>query len=573
MSAVGKRPWALLLFGIPFAAVSVGMLFWALLPALQESHDMKAWAPVPAHVLEVDLEIHQGDGSATYKVAARYRYQYQGVIYHGDRVGLSSGSDNLGDWQQSMAAKLQSARQHGQAITVYVNPAHPAEAIIDREPRWALLLFYGVFVVVFGIVGFGLMIFGWRQISSVAKVDDATPWLSKKEWASPAIVASQTGATWALWGFAIIWCALSAPANIVIVDEVGKGNWAILVIVLFDVVGVGLIVAAIRQTLSARRFGATVLQMDPWPGSIGGQVGGMIAARVPFDEALAFSVKLSCVHTYTSGSGKNSSTHHDPLWQETRWFHAHRANDGMSDLWFCFDVPNHLPASEETSSNYHHWQLQANADIPGIDFERTWELPVFATGKASRDAGRKVRESNEEVMAALEGLMNLRQIPGGISMDYRAGRHWASGLLLIAVGGIFAGVAVFVGQSLSGVGDNVITGVSGLLGSGLLLLGSWQWVNRLQVQIDHSRVLIRYSVLGLSMLTRELALSEVQGITIVRGSRMQKGTDVTQYYSLKVRMRGGARYAIGDGFEGHNQARQAADAIAALTRLPVQADE
>jgi hypothetical protein len=313
--------------------------------------------------------------------------------------------------------------------------------------------------------------------------------------------------------------------------------------------------------------------MDPWPGSIGGQVGGMIAARVPFDEALAFSLKLTCVHTYTSGSGKNSSTHHDPLWQETRWFHAQRASDGMSALWFCFDVPDHLPVSEEASSNYHHWQLQANADIPGIDFERTWELPVFATGKASREAARHTQESNEELMAALEGLMNLRQIPGGISMDYRAGRHWASGLLLVVVGGVFTGVAVFVGQSLSGMGDAVITGVTGVLGSGLLVLGLWQWANRLQVQMDHSRLWIRYSVLGVPVFARQLALSEVQGIVIVRGSRMQKGNDVTQYYSLKVSLREGARYAIGDGFEGHHQARQAAEAIAAFTRLPVQGDE
>ncbi len=571
MKTAQKRSWWLMLFGLPFAGVAVGMVFWALLPTLTESNAMKAWHRVPAQVLEAKLESHHGDDSTTYKAVARYRYAYNGVYYESARVGLTTGSDNIGDWHQEMASQLRAAHARGTPITVYVNPDAPEQAIVDRKPRLEMLAFYGVFALVFGIAGIGVMIFGWRQRSDSTGVNSPDkPWLSRKDWASPELVAEQSVGVWVLWAFAIIWCALSAPATFAIPGELAKGNWAILVILLFDVIGLGLLAAAVRQTISARRFGNTVLRMDPHPGSVGGQVGGMVAARVPFDEALAFSVKLSCLRTYTTGSGKNRSTHNDSLWQDERWFHATRSADGMSDLWFCFDVPDHLPLSEEPSSDYRHWQLQVNADIPGVDFSRQWSVPVFATGQSSTHAARQMRESREEVMEALENLMNLRQVPGGIRMDYRAGRHWKSGLILLLVGAVFTGIALFVGEGISGFGDGVIASVMGVLGPALVLGGLWQWGNRLQVFIDHSQARIQRSLLGVTLYAQELPLSEVQHIQVVRGSRMQSGNDVTQYYNLKLCTRDGKKYGIGDGFEGHSQGREAANAIATLTRLTVE---
>lgn len=571
MNKTQKRSWGLILFSLPFTGVAVGMLFWALLPTLTESRAMQHWQAVPANVLETRLESHREDDSTSYKAVARYRYAYNGASYEGSRLGLAEGSDNIGGWQQDMASRLRSAQARGTSITVYVNPQFPEQSIVDRKPRLEMLAFYGLFALVFGIAGIGMMIFGWRQRSEATGVDNPdAPWLSRKAWASPELVAEQSVAVWVLWGFAVFWCALSAPATFAIPGELEKGNWAILVILLFDVIGVGLVAMAIRQTLSARRFGNTVLRMDPYPGSVGGQVGGMIAARVPFDEALAFSVKLSCLRTYTTGSGKNHSTHNDSLWQDERWFHTERSAEGMSDLWFCFDVPDDLPFSEEPSSDYRHWQLQASADIPGVDFERSWSVPVFSTGQSSEQASRRIRESREEVMETLEALMNLRQVPGGIRMDYRAGRHWKSGLILLLVGAVFTGVAVFTGRSIAGFGDGVIALVMGVLGPGLVLGGFWQWGNRLQVYMDHSRVQIRRSLLGIAFYTRDFPLAEVQDIRIVRGARMQSGNDVTQYYNLKLHTREDKQYAIGDGFEGHSQAREAASAIAALTGLAVQ---
>jgi len=572
-SPAGKRSWVLVLFGLPFAAAGIGMLFWLLLPVLLEWHAMKDWVPVTAEMLAAELESHQGDDSTTYKATARYQYAYQGRTYVGDRVGLSRGSDNVGDWQQRTASRLQHAMHYHQPVTVYVNPGNPAKAIIDRELRTGMLLFYLAFVLVFSGVGIGIMLFGLKKRHTGTGVTDSQqPWLSRTEWSSPELTTSPKAGVWAMWGFAAFWCALSAPATFAMMDELEKGNWAILVILLFDVIGVFLVVSAIRYTLAAKRFGTTVLRLDPHPGSVGGQVGGCVAARVPFDEAQAFSVKLSCIHTYTRGSGKNRNTHHETLWQDERFFHAQPSADGMSAVWFCFDVPAGLPVSEGASSDFHHWQLQAGAEIPGIDFGVDWDIPVFATGKASVEASRQCRESQEEILEALDELMQLRQVPGGISLDYRAGRHWLSAVILLLVGAVFTAVAVFMGRSLGGIGETVIAGMMGLFGPALLLGGVWQGLNRLRVHIDHSTASIRYSLLGVPVYWHELPLAEVQGLRVVKGSRVQSGNDITQYYSLKLEHRDGKRYGIGDGFEGISQAQKAAEAISALTRVPVSAD-
>lgn len=570
------RRWGLVLFGLPFAAVGLGFLLLGILPTLSEWRAMQHWQPVPAEVLDAGLETRRGDDSNTYLATAHYRYRWQGRNYESRRVGLSAMADNIGHWQQDTAAELQRAQTRQQPITVFVNPAQPTEAIYRRELRPMMLMFFSAFFMAFTGAGIGLVAYGLhhRRTPGPAILHPDQPWLDRPEWASAECVDHQRGKTGLLWGVALVWCAITLPANAVIADELAKGNWAILVILLFDAVGIGLLVIAVRQTLAARRFGNTRLRLDPWPGAIGGEVGGCIAARLPFDERQIFRVRLSCIHTRVSGSGKHRKTHETVRWQDEHLLHAQYGNDDHSQVWFCFSVPTGLPASEPPSDNHHHWRLDAFADVPGVDFRRRWELPVFATAGLSAQAARQTRPAQAATLENLERLMNLRQVPGGITLDYPAGRAWRGGSLTALVGLVFAGVAIFIAREArlpgGGLADGLISIVTAALAGLLIGVGLWQCGNRLRVRIDQQQVRIRRHWLGLPVWAKTVPRSTVQEIRIQAGTQVNTGGDTRVHYRLLLATQAGDRYTIGDGFVGHSKAQQAAEAVSTLGRLPLR---
>ena len=159
-----KQPglWVMGLFALPFAAVGVGMLLLSVLPTLYDWSRMQFWQPVNATLLAASLNSSRSSKSTSYHVTARYRYEVASQVYEGDRVAISGGGDNVGDFQEALGERLEQALRAGQPVPVWVNPSHPADAVIDRSLRPGLLAFKMVFVVLFGGVGVGLLVFAAR---------------------------------------------------------------------------------------------------------------------------------------------------------------------------------------------------------------------------------------------------------------------------------------------------------------------------------------------------------------------------------------------------------------------------
>ncbi len=159
-----KQPglWVMGLFALPFAAVGVGMLLLSVLPTLYDWSRMQFWQPVNATLLAASLNSSRSSKSTSYHVTARYRYEVAGRVYEGERVAISGGGDNVGDFQEALGERLEQALRAGQPVRVWVNPSRPADAVIDRSLRPGLLAFKMVFVVVFGGAGVGLLVFVLR---------------------------------------------------------------------------------------------------------------------------------------------------------------------------------------------------------------------------------------------------------------------------------------------------------------------------------------------------------------------------------------------------------------------------
>ena len=258
----------LVLFALSFAVVGLGVAFMngLMLWHWAEAHD---WDELPARVLHVELEEHEGDDSTTYKVVAHYEYQYEGRTYQGERVGFGTGADNIGSFHQDKYRELESFRSQGRPFRCFVDPDNPSRSVLYREMRWGLFSLMGLFALVFGGAGIGLMVAGvWGKRSieeeeSLTALNPTEPWRWKRQWSDGRISAS--GKTQFLLPaiMAILWNLISMPLLFVLPREVfEKKNYLALVGFLFPLVGIGLLVWAARSFIRWKKFGDSVFEMS-----------------------------------------------------------------------------------------------------------------------------------------------------------------------------------------------------------------------------------------------------------------------------------------------------------------------
>ena len=118
------------------------------------------------------------------------------------------------------------------------------------------------------------------------------------------------------WFFSGFWNLVSWPVMFAIPDEINNGNLAALAALMFPIIGLCLFYVAINKTREWRRFGVTQLQLDPYPGAIGGHVGGIVdltSSRI--DRSTQFEVTLECIHSRLCGSGSDRSRRNTVCWQ------------------------------------------------------------------------------------------------------------------------------------------------------------------------------------------------------------------------------------------------------------------
>lgn len=155
--------WWLGLFGLPFMAFAFWLLLTGVWPPVGEWARMSRWQPAEATLLAADLTVRPGSrGGASREATATYRYTVGEAQYTSQRVGISRGGDNLGRYQAEMARTLVGHLQRGEPVRIWVNPANPIEAAINRELRWDLLSLHAGFALVFGAIGMGLLFFALR---------------------------------------------------------------------------------------------------------------------------------------------------------------------------------------------------------------------------------------------------------------------------------------------------------------------------------------------------------------------------------------------------------------------------
>lgn len=550
----------ILFFGV-FAAAGVGIFVFQGLPSITNTLDARSWNQARAELLSHELKSYRGDDSTTYKAIGKYRYQYNGQDYTSDRLGWSSGSDNIGSYQQDLHRELSRIASRGGEFMVWVDPDDPSSAVFDRNLRWGMLLFSGMFLLIFGGIGFGgiyAMIKYRNAGEKLAGVSDDTPWLAYEEWKDPVRLSnSKAGTTFMLY-FALFWNVISLAGFFAAAQAIMNGEYAALLVLIFPAIGIGLLYYWYRLKKSYDLTGPMPFTMDPYPGSIGGQFGGHIDLKIPVrQQPKSTEVRLQCLRKYRSGK----ETRNKVLWQR-RMIPAISSTGSGLRASFCFDLNDTglKPSDPPLDIPRVHWELNFVVQLAdGTKIERSYDdLPVFDTGEASSIQNPEAHMTTSTAMAsaheALVGsILDLKPSGGGYSLYYPAYQQW-SGLLMGVIGLVFVVVGLAIPQLIFNI-------LFPLLG-GIAMLAGLSWFGgSLSVRLGPEGITANRAVFGVPLQPQFVPSYSFKEFKPRESHSTSSGNRTTQYYSLIAHGRQGEKAIVAKNLNGLEEVDAAIDRL------------
>lgn len=409
------------------------------------------------------------------------------------------------------------------------------------------------------------------KMEALSRSDDYQPWLYEKEWQNGHIHSSARSKFLFSLLFSLFWNLISFPIAYFSIHDVYH-SWNItyldpvLFVLLFPLVGVALLVWAFKNYQQWSAFGRLSMTLDPYPGSIGGEVGGFLDLPVRWQSDYQFEVTLNCIHHTIRRSGKNSSHHQEVVWKKFSALDFEPSGQGIR-LKFKCPVDDGLYESEEkTGQSYYRWVIHVKGSLKSatkMSLDRQFDIPVFKLEEPQR--------SQLHVMATAPGIsvdqidehqVKIRQNTRSLELDYPTARNTSRGWGLFIVALVFLSVTGFLffetwseinssyslsffSVGITGFMSLVFGAVSlAMLGYSIHLLS-----HRLIVHIDSSGLRVKgYSLLHHS--DKSVSLSDIQSINKTSNMSSGQGVSATRYFTLSAQLDNHETVILGNGIKG-----------------------
>lgn len=390
-----------------------------------------------------------------------------------------------------------------------------------------------------------------RRISAAlrARHPDA-PWMWRADWAAGRIEDSNRSTLIAAWSFAGFWNLISLPAAFFAVRQALRDeSYGVLFVLIFPAVGLALLVWAIRVTIRFRRFGVSRLELDAVPAPVGRTLRGTVFATGALEVPGGLRVILTCVRRVTTGAGKNRSTRERVLWQEETRVQGRqtRSAEGMmTSIPVAFDLPADAePCDQTTPRNQVIWRLAVSAEVPGVDYASTFEVPVFRTAN-STDAPSTEPVPVQPFVQPASSRVRVTRNRRGTEIIFPPARNPGASAALTCFLAFWVAVIWATVRFEAPVPLQVILGIFGLL----ILWGtvaSWLGVSR--VTVGDGAVTVASGILTPTR-ERRLAANEIAEVTTRIG--MQAGN--TPYYDVVLVRKDGKRLSAGRSIRDKREA-------------------
>jgi hypothetical protein len=361
------------------------------------------------------------------------------------------------------------------------------------------------------------------------------PWLARADWAAGRITSSSRGAVFLIWVFAAFWTAVSIFIVLSVVPrEWHRGNHIVLLVLLFPIVGVAMLIYALKVTRVWRRYGQSVFEMAAVPGAAGGTLEGLIELSTRLRPEHGLHLRLSCIRRSTTGTGKDRTTTEKILWQDEKWLRPDLPEpEGRTGIPVYFKLPASQPESTLGKGDGIYWQLEASAKVPGPNFHASFEVPVFKvpeTPVPADDPTAPYQMSVDEMRQQIHSCVRINDLPeGGKEFVFPPARN--RGLATGASVFLFIWIAV-VALMVWGRAPLLLPCVFGVIGLLMAIFTFDLWFRRGRVVATPAQVQIEKAWLNFKK-QRTLKISEVANIAATVGATAGHAV----YYDLKIRTR------------------------------------
>jgi len=409
----------------------------------------------------------------------------------------------------------------------------------------------------FTLVGVGLMIaasVGSRKASEIDRLKSlypGQPWMWRTDWASGVSRSRDASAAVGMWAIAILWNLVCAPGVILVLPDMArKGDARALFLLPFVGVGIWLLTDALRKTIRRVEFGVGVLDLRSPPFKLGGSLAGAIHARFHHMPEKSVNLRCTCIQRTVSGSGNSRSVNEQILWREEASVPPSalaQTPEGVT-IPISFRIP---PDQQETyaedPSNQILWIVQATADVPGVDYDDSFEVPVF--GKVAQPAAAESAGGAAATTAFAPSAPEperhtilVQPTADGVQFYFPADRNPGAATGLTIFFAIFAAAFVFLVKMGAPIIFPIVFGFFDAL---MLLIALYTWFGTSKVTIGSGQLTAHSGILGLGP-TRVVALDQIQSIDYAIGMQTG-GAQGTPYYDIRLTPASGNQVTLGSG--------------------------
>jgi hypothetical protein len=419
------------------------------------------------------------------------------------------------------------------------------------------------FGLVFACVGAGLIVaavVGYRKAKDEEKLRltyPDSPWMWRTDWVQGRSASARKGGASVLWVLALFIDAIVFAVSYSVLNT-QKFDPRFGILAVFGLIGIGLTMAAARETIRMHRFGTTWFEFTPGSLLLGDKMSGTLHLRLTIATPHGFDLRLSCIRRIVTGSGKNRSVTDEVLWSEQLNVDSTYVQRLMNDdslLPIEFTIPGDgLETNNLNSSDQVIWLLHAQADVAGVDFKEDYEIPVFR--KAGAEAAQAMSASAKSSAPTFAGVLPqqvsvptgtkiaLTQDERGTVLEFGPFRNPRNTVALLLFTTVWAGVVYFLfHKPMEGpiwffriaFGVTLIFLIYGLLQS---IFGSTT------VAVGGKVVSVTKKLLGLGR-TKTYASTEILKIVTTSGGQQQGGGAAT--YGMRLDLGFGSKVNIANG--------------------------
>jgi len=420
-------------------------------------------------------------------------------------------------------------------------------------------------------------------------LNDNTPWLAEEGWHNGKIHSNARHSYYSLLFITLFWNIVSFPIAYFALSDHYHG-WHInhfdpvLLVLLFPPVGIILLFQLYKNYRQWSAFGLLSMTLDPYPGSIDGEVGGFVELPVAWRDGYEFKVNLNCIHYTISRQGSRNARHYQKVvWKK---FAAvdYAASDQGIRLKFKTPVADDLHESDLNSKSdysYYRWVVHIKGQYKNsnIYLDREFDIPVFKRAASQHSAIIITSPAPEiEVQDLSSRQVRIKHNQRSLELDYPRSRYASIGtallffaLFFLLSGGFLGDVALSDWQRsssfalLSALFTGFMSFCFGLTGILMLAYAVHLLSSHLTVLINNDGIHVKnHSLVYRS--TQSVKLSALRSISKKSTMSSGDGVQAKRYFTISVSLANYKTLTLGNGIKG----QLAADSLLKLIKQHVK---